>query len=77
MLKRILPHIIAKYEKRKIATQMIVTVTSNDKSTAYRIPLAKTNQNKTASPIIVVKFVRRYTKRQLIIYRSVQKGSSA
>ena len=55
-----------------IAEKMNVTVTSHDISTVYRIPQAKNNQNKTVSPRIFVKFVRRNTKRQLYAARSKQ-----
>ena len=42
----------------EITTHMQVTVTpNNDISTVYRIPQAKTNQNKTISHRIFVKFI--------------------
>ena len=55
-----------------IAEKMNVTVKSHHISTVYRIPQAENNQNKTVSPRIFVKFVRRKTKRQLYAARSKQ-----
>ena len=54
----------------EIGKQMEVNFTSDDISTTYRIPVAKSNRNKAVAPRIFVKFVRRNTKRQMYAARS-------